>query len=109
MGRTVSDVSCSVARCAQERLRRRIGSMVSMISTCSRCMTQASILILRVVAVIGGNSILKRLRLHRKLGAGCYGAVFEVRDTADETAQTMACKEIRRTKDGIIDFKQVND
>lgn len=43
----------------------------------------------------------------RKLGGGNFGSVFEVQDTSAEVGKTLACKQIKRTKQGVEDFNQV--
>ena len=61
------------------------------------------------MAMIGGNSILKHFKVVRKLGAGNFGNVFEVAETDQKAAGSMACKEIPRTTEGTEDFEHVSD
>lgn len=82
---------------------------IAMSSLCASCLTATSCLILPVLAMIGGNSVLKRFTVVRKLGAGSFGNVYELDETDNETADRIACKEIPKTADGITDFKHVRD
>ena len=61
------------------------------------------------MAMIGGNSILKKFKVVRKLGAGNFGNVFEVEETDKKAAGSMACKEMPRTTEGTRDFEHASD
>ena len=76
-------------------------------SVCADLLASITCLVLEAMASFGGNTILRRFKVLRKLGAGCFGSVFEVQDTANVTDGTLACKEIPRTTEGITDFEHV--
>ena len=78
-----------------------------MSSVCEDCLVKMCCLTFAVITVLGGTSLVRRYIVLRKLGGGNFGSVFEVQDTAAEAGKTLACKQIKKTKQGKKDFQQV--
>ena len=76
---------------------------IIMAFSCDECLVTTSCLILTMMAT----SAVRSFEVLRKLGAGNFGSVFEVQDTDAEAVETLACKQIATTQQGITDFEQV--
>ena len=68
---------------------------------------QMTCLAVAVMTVLGGTSVLRTLKVLRKLGNGNFGSVYEVQGTGPEAGKTMACKQMTRTPKGIADYQHV--
>lgn len=72
------------------------------------CLATVASFTLAVMTILGSISVPKTFRVLRKLGNGQFGSVFEVKDKA-ATGKTIACKQIKRTRQGDEDFQHVLD
>ena len=76
-------------------------------SFCDDCCVRMRRLTFAVISLLGGISVVRTYSVVRKLGGGNFGSVFEVQDIDAEAGKTLACKQIKRTKQGDEDFNQV--